>query len=72
MLALFTVSFGVAAPKLIARLVVVSPTPAVSVAVCAVSTAAMGAENLTVLVPAATVTEEGTVTAVELLDSLTT
>src|ERR1700679_1103202 len=72
MLALLTVSFGVAAPRPIARLFVVSPTSAVSVAVCAVSTAAIGAENLTALVPAATVTEEGTVTAVELLDRLTT
>ena len=72
MLALLTVSFGVAAPRLIVRLFVVSPTSAVSVAVCAVSTAAMGAEKVTVLVPAATVTEEGTVTAVELLDRLTT
>jgi hypothetical protein len=32
----------------------------------------MGTENLTVLVPAGTVTEEGTVTAVESLESLTT
>jgi hypothetical protein len=72
MLALLTVSLGVAAPRLIVRLFVVPPTSAVSVAVCAVSTPEMGTENLTVLVPAGTVTEEGTVTAVELLERLTT
>ena len=48
------------------------PAVAVSVAVCAVLTAETVAEKLALVAPAATVTEAGTVTAVELLDSVTT
>jgi hypothetical protein len=47
------------------------PAVAVSVAVCAVLTAEMLAEKLALVAPAATVTEDGTVTAVELLDRVT-
>jgi hypothetical protein len=51
---------------------VVSPALAVRVAVCAVVTAETVAEKLALVAPAATVTEVGTVTAVELLDRVTT
>jgi hypothetical protein len=48
------------------------PAVAVRVAVCAVLTAETVAEKPTLAAPAATVTEDGTVTAVELLDRVTT
>jgi hypothetical protein len=51
---------------------VVPPALAVSVAVCAVLTVETAAWKLALVAPAATVTEAGTVTAVELLDRLTT
>jgi uncharacterized membrane protein YhfC len=47
------------------------PTVALSVAVCAVLTAATVAGKLALVVPAATVTEDGTVTVEVLLDKLT-
>jgi hypothetical protein len=62
---------AVVAPRLIAKLCVVVPTVAFSIAVCAVATAATVAVKLVVVVPAATVTEAGTVTTEELLDRLT-
>ena len=47
------------------------PEEAVRVAVCAELTAAMVAVKLAVVAPAATVTDEGTVTALLLLDRFT-
>jgi hypothetical protein len=50
---------------------VVPPALAVRVAVCAVLTAEIVAEKLALVAPSATVTDVGTVTAVELLERLT-
>ena len=66
-----SVRVGVDAPRLIAVLFAIPPALAVSVAVCAVLTAEMVAEKLALVAPAATVIEAGTVTAVELLASVT-
>jgi hypothetical protein len=65
------VSLGVVAPRVIAKLCTAVPTVAFSVAVCAVLTAATVALKLALVAPAATVTEDGTVADVELLDRVT-
>jgi hypothetical protein len=67
-----TVSVDTALPRLIAQLCVVPSTLAFNVTVCAVVTAETVAEKLALVAPAATVTEDGTATAAELLDRLTT
>lgn len=64
-------SVGVAGPRLIAKVLDVPPDDAVSVAVCAALTADTVAVKLAVVAPAGTVIDDGTVTAVALLDRLT-
>jgi hypothetical protein len=67
-----TASVDTALPRLIVQLSVVAPAVAFRVTVCAVVTAETVAEKLALVAPAATVTEDGTVTDPELLDRLTT
>lgn len=62
---------GTYAARPIVKVWMVPPTEDVSVAVCAVVTAAMVAVNAALVVPADTVTDAGKVTAVSLLDKLT-
>jgi len=66
-----TLSVGVPAPNCRAKVLDAPPEVAVKVAVVAVLTAVTVAEKLAVVVPADTVTEAGTVTALLLLASVT-
>ena len=66
-----SVSVGTAAPRLIPKVLVPPPEDAVSVAVCAVLTAVAVAVKLAVVAPAATVTDDGAVNDVSLLDTVT-
>jgi hypothetical protein len=67
-----TVKVGVPAVKTRAKVSVTLPALAVNVAVCEVETDETVAVKLPVVEPAATVTDEGTLTAELLLDRLTT
>lgn len=71
MLAALKPSVGTAAPRLMPNVSFTLPALAVTVSDCPVLTAATVAENVAVADPAATVTEEGTVTAELLLASFT-
>jgi len=70
-LGVLSVSVGIDAPRLMAKLWVPPPEEAVSVAVCAVLTVETVAMKLAVVDPAATITEDGSVTAAALLERLT-
>ena len=66
------VSLATPAPRLSEKLFAVPATVAVRVAVCAVLTVEIAAWKLALVEPPAMATEDGTVTAVELLDRVTT
>lgn len=66
-----SVSVDTAAPRLIPQVSVPPPDDAVNVAVCAAATADIVAVKLPVVAPAATVTDDGTTTAVLSLERLT-